>query len=162
MPTPKPTVSPTDLVALDIGGANLKAADGLGWTRSESFPLWREWRRLPDSLAAMVAARTPPRLVATMTGEIADCFPSRAAGVAHIIDSLAAAAERIGCPEPPGIYRLDGRIVGPAEAKARPLLAAASNWHALARLAAAHAATDRCLLIDVGSTTTDSSSSLER
>ena len=155
MPISIPIQAPADLLALDIGGANTKAADGLGWTRSEAFPLWQEWRRLPDSLSAIVAQRSPRRLVATMTGEIADCFPSRAAGVVHIIDSLVAAAERIGCKEPPGIYLLDGRIVAPAEAKVEPLLAAASNWHALARLAARHATTDRCLLIDVGSTTTD-------
>ncbi|NCA12058.1 hypothetical protein EBR56_09680, partial [bacterium] len=34
-----------DLIALDIGGANLKAADGLGWTDARPFALWREWRR---------------------------------------------------------------------------------------------------------------------
>ena len=150
-----PIPDPTDLVALDVGGANLKATDGLGWTRSDAFPLWREWRRLPDAIVALLASHVPRRLVATMTGEIADCYPSRAAGVAHIVESLVAAAERLGCATPPGIYLLDGRIVGPAEAKAEPLLASASNWHALARLAAAHATTDRCLLIDVGSTTTD-------
>jgi probable H4MPT-linked C1 transfer pathway protein len=150
-----PIPDPTDLVALDVGGANLKATDGLGWTRSDAFPLWRQWQRLPDVIAALLASHVPRRLVATMTGEIADCYPSRAAGVSHIVESLVDAAERLGCATTPGIYLLDGRIVGPAEAKAEPLLAAASNWHALARLAAAHTATDRCLLIDVGSTTTD-------
>jgi probable H4MPT-linked C1 transfer pathway protein len=88
-----------------------------------------------------------------MTGEICDCYPSRAAGVAHITESLAVAAR--SCPEPPGIYLVDGRIVPPAEAAAEWPLAAASNWHALARLAAACVAPGRSMLLDVGSTTTD-------
>jgi len=50
---------------------------------------------------------------------------------------------------------LNGRIVSTDAAKGHPLQAAASNWHALSRLAAAHAPTDRSLLIDVGSTTVD-------
>lgn len=143
----------TDLIALDVGGANLKAADGLGWTHAEPFALWREWRRLPEALTHVLDAAAPGRVVATMTGEIADCYSSRADGVAHIVASLDAAARGRGADL--GIYLVDGRIVSPAEAVARPLLAAASNWHALARLAAAHAPAARSLLVDIGSTTTD-------
>jgi hypothetical protein len=46
-------------------------------------------------------------------------------------------------------------IVPPEEAVHRPLDAAASNWHAVARLAATVTTTDRAFLIDIGSTTTD-------
>ena len=149
------TPQQTDLVAVDVGGANLKAADGRGWTQTVAFPLWREWRRLPEALADLIGPVAPRRVVATMTGEIADCYPSRAAGVAHIVDAVVAAAAAVRCVDTPGIYLLDGRIVSAVEAKADPLHAAAGNWHALARLAAAHAPTDRSLLIDVGSTTVD-------
>ena len=145
----------TDLVALDIGGANLKAADGLGWSASRPFPLWRRWRELPAALGDLVAGREPHRLVATMTGEICDCYASRAEGVAHIAESLAAAASALGCPEPPGIYLVDGRIATVAEAIRDWRLAAASNWHATARLAATLAPEQRALLLDIGSTTTD-------
>jgi probable H4MPT-linked C1 transfer pathway protein len=143
-----------DVLAIDIGGANLKAADGDGWTTSEPFAMWREPQRLTEALVAIVRRRPPGRLVATMTGEIADCFPSRAAGVRHIVSSAAAAAAACGCGDP-GIYLTDGGLVTPAEAVARPLAAAASNWHAVARLAAATATRDRALLVDIGSTTTD-------
>ena len=34
-------------LGLDIGGANLKAADGRGWAQIVPFPLWRD----PDRLA---------------------------------------------------------------------------------------------------------------
>jgi probable H4MPT-linked C1 transfer pathway protein len=150
MPEPMPAV---DLVALDIGGAAIKAADGHGWARAEPFAMWREWRGLRDALARTLRATGAGRCVATMTGEIADCFPSRAAGVAHIVESLAAAAREHTVDV--GIYLVDGRIVAAADAVRAPRLAAASNWHALARLAAAHAPAPRSLLVDVGSTTTD-------
>ena len=133
-----------DLVALDIGGANLKAADGLGWSASVAFPLWQRWRELPEALAALVAERRPQRLVATMTGEICDCYASRAAGVAQIAESLLAASTAAGCHEPPGVYLVDGRIVAAADAIGEWRLAAASNWHALARLAARGARDEQC------------------
>jgi len=144
-----------DLVALDIGGANLKAADGLGWSATAAFPLWQRWRELPEALVALVTERRPRRLVATMTGEICDCYPSRAFGVRHIAESLLAAAGKAGCEEPPGVYLVDGRIVPAAEASGAWRLAAASNWHALARLAATLVPTGNGLLLDIGSTTTD-------
>ena len=150
--------SPSDrVVALDVGGANLKAADGRGWSRSTSFPLWQRPEDLTGALRALVADRLPARVVATMTGEIADCFPCRAAGVAHIVAALARAAA--SPPSELAIYVVDGHhragLVPAEEALRRPLDAAASNWHALARLAAQHAPTERSVLIDIGSTTTD-------
>jgi probable H4MPT-linked C1 transfer pathway protein len=141
-----------DLIALDIGGANLKAADGRGWAHAEAFPLWREWRRLPEALARILGTGAAGhRVVATMTGEIADCYASRAEGVAHIVASLVAAAGGADV----GISLVNGSIVPPEEAVRRPLEAAAANWHALARLAVAHAPTPTALLVDIGSTTTD-------
>jgi len=89
-----------------------------------------------------------------MTGEIADCFADRAEGVGFIVRAVAAACAARGLPAP-GFYRVDGRIVPSAEATADPWAVAASNWHAVARLAGSLAARPRALLIDVGSTTTD-------
>lgn len=140
-----------DVLAFDIGGANLKAADGLGWAHSERFELWRRRAELPAALGRLVAERRPGRIVATMTGEIADCYASQREGVADIVAAVGTAAA--GCPV--GIYLVDGRIVPPAEAVAQPHDAAASNWHAVARLAGQAAPVGRSLLIDVGSTTTD-------
>lgn len=145
----------TDVLGLDVGGANLKAADGRGWAHAESFPLWREPGRLAEALRGIVARRPAPRMAVTMTGEIADCFPDRAAGVSHIVRSVLDAAATAGAAVETLVYLVDGRFVGPAEAVARPLEAAASNWHAVARLAAAVARAERAFLVDVGSTTTD-------
>jgi probable H4MPT-linked C1 transfer pathway protein len=146
---------PTDLVALDVGGAAIKAADGRGWAHALPFPLWREWRRLAEAIAEIVGPLRPGRIVATMTGEIADCYPSRAAGVAAIVSAIEAASRAVGCHEPVGIYRLDGRFAAPAAASADWHAVAASNWHALARLAAASTGGEPSFLVDVGSTTTD-------
>ena len=143
------------VLAFDVGGANIKAADGLGWSHAEPFPLWRQPADLPAALARIVAGRSPRRIVATMTGEIADCFPSRQVGVERIIDALTFAAAAVSPPADLGIYLVDGSIASPAAARGNWPLAAAANWHAMARLAAAHAPTGRSLVIDVGSTTTD-------
>lgn len=143
------------VLAFDVGGANIKAADGLGWTHAEPFAIWLRPADLAAALARIAAERSPRRIVATMTGEIADCFPSRQVGVERIIDALTLAAATVSPPAELGIYLVDGSIALPAAAVASPLLAAASNWHAMARLAAAHAPTGLSLAIDVGSTTTD-------
>ena len=145
-----------EVLAFDIGGANIKAADGLGWVHSEPFELWRRRAELPAALARIVSSRHAGRVVATLTGEIADCYAARREGVADIVAAVAAAPLAAAGPDcPVGIYLIDGTIVPPAEAVARPLAAAASNWHAVARLAAAVAAADRAFVIDIGSTTTD-------
>jgi probable H4MPT-linked C1 transfer pathway protein len=145
MPSPA-----SDLIAFDVGGANIKAADGFGWAATAPFAMWREWRRLPETLGRFLASR-PERVVATMTGELADCFPSRRAGVEHIVAALVSAA---GAAEV-GIYTTDGRLLAPSEAIAAAAAVAASNWHALARLAASMAPADRTFLLDIGSTTVD-------
>ncbi|MEI7782725.1 MAG: hydantoinase/oxoprolinase family protein, partial [Planctomycetota bacterium] len=153
----------TSVIAFDVGGANLKAADGLGWTRSVPFPLWQRPAQLPAVLARMAAdyaqqqarGETPRRIVATMTGEIADCYPSRRVGVEQITAALAATAAASVPAAELGVYLVDGTIVPAAVAAGRPLDAAASNWHAVARLGAAHATSDRAFVVDIGSTTTD-------
>ena len=152
-PSPGSRPVPRRLLAFDVGGANLKAADGCGDVHCEPFELWRRPGDLAARLTAIAAPRRPERIVATMTGEIADCCPDRRSGVAAIVAALSRAADAVNADL--GIYRLDGLVVPAEEAVRAPLSVAASNWHALARLAATHAARDRALLVDVGSTTTD-------
>ncbi len=144
-----------DWLALDIGGANLKAADGLGWTASRYFPLWRQPAELPAAIAALL--RDAPHggradgIAVTMTGELADCFATKRQGVACIVD----AAEQAAAGRTVRIYTTAGDWVTPDEARQQPLQAAAANWHALARFAARFVRADTGLLIDIGSTTTD-------
>ena len=141
-----------NLIAFDIGGANLKLADGRGLAISRPFPLWREPDALAEQLAEMLAAAgSSGTVVATMTGELADCYRSKAEGVRRIVEALVeAAGKRLVA-----FYGTDGRLVGPDEAIAEPLRVAASNWHVLASFAARYLTGANGLLVDIGSTTCD-------
>jgi (4-(4-[2-(gamma-L-glutamylamino)ethyl]phenoxymethyl)furan-2-yl)methanamine synthase len=142
----------TPVLGLDIGGANLKAAHTAGAARSQPFALWKQPDRLADALRDLLAGWPPfGRLAVTMTGELCDCFPTRRAGVLHILGAVEAAAGST----PVLIWHIDGSFHTPAETRAAPLHAAAANWLALAVFAGRFAPHGRALLIDVGSTTTD-------
>lgn len=139
-------------LALDIGGANIKVADGLGYAASHAFPLWRESARLGQRLRGAISDAPPSNhLAVTMTGELADCFATKAEGVAHILKAVAEAGDN----RHTRVYLCDGRMVTPQVALREPQLAAASNWHALARFAGRFAPPGPSLLVDIGSTTTD-------
>lgn len=145
--------APSPVLAFDIGGANLKASDGLGWCHAEPFAMWREHHRLAEALGRILKGRPAcRRVVATMTGEIADCFGSRREGVRAIVTAVEEACSRCA----PEIYLVDGTFVSPPEAVRRFREAAASNWHAMATLAASLVAPANGLWIDIGSTTIDS------
>ena len=140
------------VLALDVGGANLKAADGLGYAATRPFALWQTPERLADELGMLLAAAPGcERLAATMTGELADCYETKAAGVRAIVEALETAA----AGRPLGIYLTDGRLATACEACDSPLLAGASNWHALGAFAARFVASPPGVLLDMGSTTTD-------
>ncbi len=139
-------------LGLDIGGANIKIADGRGYAESSVFPLWQRSTELAAVLAELLAAAPPTESIAvTMTGELADCFATKAQGVEAILRAAAQAAGSRSI----AVYLCDGRLVTIDSAMKAPLLAAASNWHVLASYAGRFSADGTALLIDVGSTTCD-------
>jgi probable H4MPT-linked C1 transfer pathway protein len=139
-------------LALDIGGANLKAADGEGFAEAYAFALWREPDRLAQELRTIIAeAPESTHLAVTMTGELADCFESKTQGVQHILKAVNEAADG----RHTRVYLADGMLVTPQVAAMKPQLAAASNWHALARFCGRFASEGTAVMIDVGSTTSD-------
>ena len=139
-------------VALDVGGANLKLSDGLDYAHSCYFPLWKQSPDLPGTLRQLLDDAPEFGAVAvTMTGELADCFSTKQQGVCYILESVRQAANH--CPI--SVYLTDGRLLSIEDALSCPLLAAASNWHVLARFAAQEVAPSSGLLIDIGSTTCD-------
>jgi len=144
-------------LGLDVGGANLKAADGRGWARIVAFPLWRDPEGLTGAIAGLLArAPAADRLAVTMTGELCDCFGTKAEGVRHILSAVEQGAGR----RETLVYLVDGRLVPVDQAREVPSLAAASNWHALARFVCRYTdceytVSSAGLLIDVGSTTSD-------
>lgn len=139
-------------LAFDIGGANIKLADGQSFAQSRYFPLWQRPGKLEQELRMLIVqAPACDHVVASITGELADCFATKEEGVRYIIEAF----ERATDQRHARIYRLDGKIVTPQVALADPLRSAASNWHALARYAGRFALSGSALLIDIGSTTTD-------
>ena len=139
-------------LALDIGGANLKAADGQGFATSQAFALWENPKQLADALRSLIAVVPKvDHVAATMTGELADCFTTKAEGVKYILDALQVAADG----RHTRVYLTNGKLVSLQTAARQPLLAASSNWHALARFAGRYVDAGSGLLIDVGSTTCD-------
>jgi (4-(4-[2-(gamma-L-glutamylamino)ethyl]phenoxymethyl)furan-2-yl)methanamine synthase len=138
-------------LAMDIGGANTKAAwfDGESVrTLSRPFEVWRE----PEALAAVlreIAARPADAVAITMTAELSDAFRTKREGVAFVLDAARAALD----DRPLSVLTTAGELVTVREARKRPWDVAAANWVATA-LAVAGAHRD-ALLIDVGSTTTD-------
>ena len=142
-------------IGWDIGGAHLKAAyfDAFGLRDVAQWrcDLWRGLSQLDD---AFIAARERwPDLAScshavTMTGELADVFEHREAGVASIV---ASAARALGAHV--DFYAGDDGFVDATAACTRWRAIASANWLATASMIARHV--DDAVLVDVGSTTTD-------
>lgn len=142
----------TTWLGLDVGGANLKAAHTDGKALAIPFELWKRPIDLADALARLTALMPPAdRVALTMTAELCDCFATKAEGVAGVLAAASAALPG----RPIAVWGTDGRFHGVAEAVADPALAAASNWLALATVAARLVPEGPALLIDIGSTTSD-------
>ncbi len=154
MQLPSDTRQSVKVLALDIGGANLKAAQSDGVARTEPFAVWRQPGELDRAIAVLIQ-RMPNADAVTMTAELCDCFETKADGVRAVLDAVESALyqQRYGIPV--RVWLTNGQLVSPTEARAEPLKAAASNWLALATWAGRYCPKGPALLIDVGSTTTD-------
>ena len=88
-------------------------------------------------------------LALTMTAELSDAFRSKREGVLFVMDAVREAFPR----NPVFVLDCHGEFAALREARSRPLEFAATNWVAAALFAASRV--DDCILVDVGSTTTD-------
>ena len=144
------------IVGWDIGGVNTKVARVVGTDvvasrvrpfaierdRAGLAPLLRELARAAEAEAADVHA-------VTMTAELSQVFRTKRDGVAFLLDAVDAAFPG-ACVR---VYTVDGRFVSSDVARREPLAVAGANWAATARLVArTH---PDCVLVDIGSTTTD-------
>lgn len=129
------------ILGLDIGGANTKAASSDGsLAESVYLPLWRG-APLDEALRKL-AGKNPEAVGVVVTGELADCYRSKAEGIASI---KAAVEKAFRCPVYFwGVNGFDWRD---------PIDLAASNWSASSALVARDFGD--CLFVDMGSTTTD-------
>lgn len=124
------------MIGIDVGGANLKVADERG-SEVHYCPLWTG-----APIAELLRPYAGEEAAVVMSGELADCFASKAEGVAFIVGQV-----RSVFPEAL-FYGTDGRFHDGPD----PCLAAA-NWLASADwLREAH---PDAVLLDVGSTTAD-------
>jgi (4-(4-[2-(gamma-L-glutamylamino)ethyl]phenoxymethyl)furan-2-yl)methanamine synthase len=142
------------VIGWDIGGAHLKAArveDGrILDVMQAPCPLWLGLDRLGAALDAARQRLGPADLhVATMTGELADIFSDRSAGVRAIAAALSDAV----APATLRVYAGRAGFVAPDAAAGRADDIASANWHATAALVARRR--PDALLVDIGSTTTD-------
>jgi (4-(4-[2-(gamma-L-glutamylamino)ethyl]phenoxymethyl)furan-2-yl)methanamine synthase len=137
---------------IDVGGANLKCVDPSGRACSRPFPLWQRSGELAAELADVLSGiDSSCGLAATMTGELCDCFKTKAEGVRFIVSALREACRGARL----AIYGVDGRFHPVESVNKIPALAAASNWHALATFAARWLPGGTGTVVDIGSTTSD-------
>ena len=146
------------VVGWDIGGAHLKAVrlDATGaivFARQEACPLWRGLGELEAALARILSHLPKPaadRHGITMTGELADNFPNRTAGVL----ALAARMREHLAPMPVEVFAGHaGWIAAAALAPDHARRVASANWLASGFWTASRM--PEGLLIDIGTTTTD-------
>jgi (4-(4-[2-(gamma-L-glutamylamino)ethyl]phenoxymethyl)furan-2-yl)methanamine synthase len=152
------TSSPA-IVGWDIGGVNTKAArlqPGPEGPVSRSLYLPYEVQHAPETLGATLQsvsrsldAGPDDRHAITMTAELSQAFRTKREGVGFILDAL----ESVFPSNSLHVYTVSGRFVSPSHARARPRDVAASNWAATAHWVARSVPT--CVLIDIGTTTTD-------
>jgi len=151
----------TAIVGWDIGAANVKAAglfqeqagDALERVASRPFEIWRGKDLLPEVLQEVfnivVGAEPPQAMAVTMTAELSDIFASKREGVLFVFEKV----EEVFAGQEIYAFSLSGEFVPLKEARCHPLDFAASNWLASAQWIADHFA--NCLIVDIGSTTTD-------
>jgi len=143
------------VVGWDIGGAHVKAAlvregrliDVVQWP----CPLWQGLAHLEHAIDATLGqwpAARHARHAVTMTGEMADLFANREAGVLGIAQHM---EMRLG--NRLALYAGPDRWIAPEHAQPHWHAIASANWLATAQLVVRNLRD--ALLIDIGSTTTD-------
>lgn len=160
------------ILGLDIGGANIKAADLERRAVSRPFAVWRQPDKLHDEIDLILKGFPQTDQIAlTMTAELADCFSTKSEGVRFIVNCVEACAHRLHLTYASGrnasdgsagqaavpvkVWSTDGGFLDPVEACSREQKVAAANWHALGSWCAKLSPNETGLLIDIGSTTTD-------
>ncbi|HEX5538782.1 MAG TPA: hydantoinase/oxoprolinase family protein [Methylophilaceae bacterium] len=143
------------ILGWDIGGAHLKVAlvdaDGTALEVMQlPCPLWQGLEQLQSAVSTALDSLTmePAQHAITMTGELADIFLERSAGVKQIADIM---SQRLGTAL--RFYAGRDGWVTAAEIGKHTAAVASANWLASASFAASQIQDG--LFVDIGSTTTD-------
>jgi probable H4MPT-linked C1 transfer pathway protein len=130
------------IIGIDIGGANTKIASADGQIIELHYlPLWKN-SKLPEVLQSTSWRLKPEKTGVVITGELADCFPDKDAGLSYIIDAVNNAFSNAWFFESGGSF---------TRKKKRSI--AAANWMASALVMGKDFGD--CIFVDTGSTTTD-------
>jgi probable H4MPT-linked C1 transfer pathway protein len=147
------------ILALDVGGVNIKAASIkvgephrlLGFC-THYFPIWKFGKeKLFDALNRVnkTLGLECDTVALTMTAELSDAYQTKREGVEHIVDTV----QRVYRGKPIYVLNTSGSFLDPESSIKSPLEVAGANWVATAWLAGKLLSS--CVMIDVGSTTTD-------
>lgn len=124
------------MIGIDVGGANLKIVDGND-VIIHYCPLWKE-----SPITELLQPYAGRKAAVVMSGELADGFPSKEAGIAFIVSAVRAAIPDAR------FYGTDGAF------HQTPCMSlAAANWLASADFL--RDAFPESVFVDMGSTTTD-------
>jgi probable H4MPT-linked C1 transfer pathway protein len=138
------------ILGIDIGGANTKITEierDNYKIHHIYFPMWKKKDELEDLLKNYNDNVDYVALV--MTAELADCYKTKKEGVEDILNKV---EKSFGSPI--YVFDVNGNFLTSEEAKKNYLNVSASNWTATAKFVSEFIK-DSCILVDMGSTTTD-------
>lgn len=149
--------SPQSILAIDIGGTNLKICSRDPCSKQTCFSMGFNMSCQVDELSLVLKqiidqmTYRPDIWLITMTGELCDCFINRKQGVERILDSVATVAEQAAIY----VWSIADGFISVDQAFENIDQVASANWHAQATWVAKKYSDQNLLLIDTGSTTTD-------
>jgi len=144
----------------DIGGVNTKvarvSAGRVSAARGRPYELQRDpaalvsvLRELQNEVSGPLEDSANRSHAVTMTAELSQAFRTKRDGVEFVLDAVEAAFP----DDAIDVFTVDGRFLDPRAARCEPLMVAAANWAATARIVAQQHPDG--LLVDIGTTSTD-------
>jgi len=151
-----------NVLGFDIGGVNIKGAF-ISYTAqtldslkicSEFYPMWlHPLEELPKVLSRIIAELAENRPIdaigITMTAEVSDAYQSKIEGVSHILTTFLEIEPQIMKK----IITTNNNFITIEEAMTDYLVVASANWIATSLFVGKQF--PKCILVDIGSTTTD-------
>ncbi|MCW4030941.1 MAG: H4MPT-linked C1 transfer pathway protein [Candidatus Bathyarchaeota archaeon] len=149
-----------NVLGLDIGGANTKAAflktqDATMQelrTVIKYFPIWKKGKKqLPkvlEKLKEVLVDFALNGVGVTITAEVSDIYWTKKEGIDHVLDSV---SEVFG-DVPTFILDVEANLLPTKDARGEPLRVASANWAATGWMISQQI--KNCIIVDVGSTTT--------
>ncbi|MCJ7721337.1 H4MPT-linked C1 transfer pathway protein [Candidatus Bathyarchaeota archaeon] len=150
-----------NVLGLDIGGANTKAAFLKAQnattkelrTALEYFPIWKNGKsQLPKVLEKLKKKLTNSTTLdgvgVTITAELSDAYMTKKEGIHHVLDCVC----QVFGETPLFVLDVDANLLSVEEAHDEPLRVASANWAATGWIT--KQMNKNCIVVDVGSTTT--------